>query len=389
MQTAYKFRLYPSKHQEQKLLEVLDKCRYVYNTLLSRLNEQKVIDRGQIQGDGTDLRRIEPELKKVYSKVLQYECYRLFSNLRALAQLKKKGKKVGRLRFKGKGWFKTFTYNQSGFRIIKTDKRCGRLHLSKIGDIKIRMHREIEGEVKQVSIKHYPSGKWYAFVSCEQEATIKSTNNKAIGIDLGIMNFVYDSEGKHIDHPKFLHKALVKLKAEQRMLARKKKGSKNRQKQRIRVAKVYENVKNQRDDFLHKLSRTYVDNYSFIAVEKLNIKGLIRKTYAPRNMLDASWNRFIQFLNYKAVSAGGQVVGVNPRGTTQRCSQCGRTTKKELWNRIHRCGCGLVIDRDWNSAINILQLGLGRAYTPLETGPLLSNRQVQLMNQEALSFRLG
>lgn len=381
MQRTFKFRLYPSRRQEQKLLEVLDKCRSVYNTLLGRLDEQDVIDRGQLQGDVTDLRRIMPELQSVHSKVLQMENQRLFSNLRALARLKRNGKKVGRLRFKGKGWFKTFTYNQSGFKIIETGKRCDRLHLSKIGDMPIRIHRKTKGRIKQVTVKHYPSGKWYAFICCEQEGIAKKTDDKKVGIDLGTINFVFDSEGSHIDHPKFLNKSLEKLKYEQRILSRKKRSSMNRKKQKIKIAKLYEKVCNQRDDFLHKLSRKYVDGYGFIAVENLNIRGLIKKSYNPRNMLDASWSRFLQFLAYKAVSAGCQVVEVEPRGTTEKCSRCGNIVPKKLWNRIHKCSCGLVIDRDLNSARNILQSGLERAY-PLETEPL-PIRQVQSVNQEA------
>jgi len=120
---THKFRLYPSKKHEEMLLHTLDLCRQTYNILLGELNEQKVIDRAIIQGTIPDIKICEPKFKNVYSKTLQYECYRLFSNLKALSQTKKKGNKVGGLRFKGKGWFKTFTYNQSGFKLIKTDKK--------------------------------------------------------------------------------------------------------------------------------------------------------------------------------------------------------------------------------------------------------------------------
>jgi len=380
-QISYKFRLYPSGHQEQKLLEVLDRCRFVYNKMLEGLNKQDKPNRLELQNSIPKLKEEFPELKEVYSKVLQYESYKLFSNLRALAHLKKNGKKVGRLRFKGKDWFKTMTYNQNGFKIIETGKRCQTLHLSKIGDIRIRIHRETGGKIKQITVKRYPSEKWFAFICCEAENVMKNHNNKKIGIDLGTINFVYDSENNHINHPRFLNESLEKLRQEQRILSRKKKGSVNRQKQKIKIAKLYEKVCNQRDDFLHKLSRKYVDGYGFIAIEKLDIKGLVEKSHNPRNMLDASWSRFLQFLAYKAVRAGCQVVKVEPRGTTQKCSQCGNIVPKKLWNRIHKCSCGLVIDRDLNSARNILQSGLERAY-PLETEPLPTG-QVQSMNQEA------
>ena len=135
MQTTYKFRLYPTGEQEQKLLWTLNKCRYVYNFLLSEMNQQKVIDKAQLQEMIVDLKRIEPDLKNLHSKVLQYENYRLFSNLRALSQTKKMGRKVGSMRFKGKNWFKTFSYNQSGFAIMQNQTRYDKLWLSKIGEI--------------------------------------------------------------------------------------------------------------------------------------------------------------------------------------------------------------------------------------------------------------
>lgn len=168
MQT-YKFILYPSRKQEEKLLEVLGRCRFVYNEMVKGLGKQKKPNRLKLQNSLPKLKEKHSELKKVYSKVLQYECYKLFSNLKALVILKKNGKKVGKLRFKAKGCFKTFTYNQSGFKIIKMRKRVDLLHLSKIGKIKIRMHRKIIGKIKQITIKKHRSGKWYAFVCCEQK----------------------------------------------------------------------------------------------------------------------------------------------------------------------------------------------------------------------------
>jgi len=345
MQQTYKFRVYPSKKQERKMVAVLDRCRFVYNKMLDGLNKQKKPDKNKLQNSIPKLKEKYPELKGIYSKVLQYESYKLFSNLRALSRLKKNGRKVGRLRFKGNGWFKTFTYNQSGFKLVMTGKRFQKLHLSKIGDISIRMHRDVKGNIKQIVVKRYPSGKWFAFVCVKniEQRNRKKLNKRKVGIDLGIVNFIYDSDGNRVDHPKFLNKSIEKLRKEQIKLAKKKKGSINYQKQKMKVARLHEKVLNQRDDFLHKLSRKYVDSYGFIAVEKLNIKELVTKSYNSRNMMDASWNKFLQFLNYKAESAGVQVVRVEPRGTTQRCSQCGENVPKKLWNRIHKCSCGLKI----------------------------------------------
>jgi putative transposase len=148
-----------------------------------------------------------PELKEVHSKVLQHEVYGLFSNLRALAQLKKNGKRVGRLRFKGKGWFKTFTFNQSGFELRKTGKRLDRLWLSKVGDIPIRIHREIEGNIKQIVIKRYNSGEWWGCVLVESENKPEQRPiQKAVGLDVGLEHFTTDSDGKQIENSHHLKK---------------------------------------------------------------------------------------------------------------------------------------------------------------------------------------
>lgn len=343
LQTAtYKFRLYPTQQQEQKLLQALNRCRFVYNKLLEELNKRK-INMDELQHYILALKKQYPELDTVYSKVLQHENYRLFSNMRSLAKLKANGKKVGRLRFKGKDWFKTFTYNQSGFKIIRHNTRYDRLRLAKIGEILFVMHREIEGKIKQVTIKRQTSGEWYACISAEIEtirpmtsegcrvsATQPKQSTKAVGIDLGIINYIYDSDGRQVDNPKHLDKSLKMLAKAQEQLSRKKKGSKNRLKQKIRLAKVHQKITNQRNDFLHKLSTYYIKNYAFVAVEDLNIIGLVKRSYNAKNIMDAAWSKFIIMLGYKAERAGIKLVKVRPQQTTQLCSSCGKIVKKEL-----------------------------------------------------------
>ncbi len=359
--------MYPSKEQEQKLFFVLDKCRFTYNKLLEILNKQKEINQSEIQAAIPKLKEQYPELNEIYSKTLQYECYRLFSNLRALSRLKKNGKNIGCLRFKGKDWFKTFTYNQSGFVLEIKNKKYNKLHLSKIGSLSIRTHRIINGEIKQVQIKKECSGKWFALLcihNMKEKPRVKT--NKSIGLDLGTINFIYDSDGNHIDHPMFLNKSLKRLATEQRKLFKKKKGSNNRTKQKIKVANVHETICNQRNDFLHKLSRKYVNNYDFVAAEDLDVRNIIKESYTARNIMDASWSNFLQMLKYKAESAGISFVKVNPRDTTSKCYKCGTIVKKPLYERIHKCACGLEIDRDYNAALNILKLGLDKACMPLE-----------------------
>jgi len=350
---AYKFRLYPSKEQEEKLLKTLEICRWTYNYFLSIINEsKKVPSRLKLQAELPKLKKEKPELEKVYSKVLQMVLHQLYSNLKALSKLKKNGKKVGRLRYKGK-WFKTFVYNQSGFKIIKTGKRLDKLHLSKIGDIPIRIHREIEGKVKQVIIKRYKSRKWFALVCVETESTPVPKTNRVIGIDVGVRYFLTDNDGRQIENPRFYEKTLNRIRIEQRRLSRKIRGSKNWEKQRKKLAKLYERLVNQRDDFLHKLSRFYVNNYDVIVVEDLSIRNMVRVGGGlAQSILDASWNKFMKMLSYKAEKAGRRVIKVNPRGTSK-----GLSYENPL--------------RDWISSIRILMRGWGSPDSLFERRPLL------------------
>jgi len=356
MQLTYKFRLYPREEQEQKLLWTLDKCRFVYNRMLAGLNGQRKPNKYELKRQLPFLKERYPELNGVYSQVLQSEVYRLFWNLKSLAQLRKNGKKVGRLRFKGRGWFKTFTYPQSGFKIVETGKRLNILNLSKIGNIPIRMHRKIDGRIQTLTIKREASGKWFVCISVERrDEAERKPAKKVVGLDVGLKYFLTDSDGRRIENPKFYEKSLRRIKVEHQRLSRKKKDSRNRERQRVRLARVYENLVNQRDDFLHKLSSFYAENYDLVAVENLNIKGMIKNHRLAGKILDASWGKFFQLLEFKAERAGALVVEVNPRGTSKE----------------HKHG---EIDRDYNASLNILERGLsglGQSFEPVEIEPLL------------------
>jgi len=319
VQLTYKFRLYPKTEHEERLLETLELCRQTYNYFLAQWNgKQRIPSRLELQAQLPKLKRERPELGKVYSKTLQMVLYQLYSNLRTLSRLKRNGKHVGRLRFKGKGWYKTFVYNQSGFKLIKTGKRLDLLHLSKIGDIPIRVHREVEGKVKQVIIKRHNSGKWFAYLCVEKEIKVaKRETKRVIGIDVGLKHFLTDSEGRQIENPRFYERTLERIRILQRNLSRKKKGSKNREKARVKLAKVYERLVNQRNDFLHKLSRFYVNNYDVICVEKLNIRNMVRNHNLAQRILDASWGKFIRLLHEKAERAACVVVDV-PQGVPRK-----------------------------------------------------------------------
>lgn len=340
------------------------------------MNEsEEVPSRYDLQEELPELKREWEGLRDVHSKVLQMVLKQLYDNLKSLSEKKKNGYKVGKLRYKGKGWFKTIEYNQSGFKLKKTENRLDRLQLSKIGEIPIKLHRKLEGKVKGVIIKRDKAGDWYAIFQTEQETEKTDTkeldNIEAVGIDLGIQKFIVDSDGNRIEHPKNVEKAEERLKKEQRNLSRKEKGSNNYEKQRKKVARLHKRVGNRRMDFLHKLSNAYVRKYDKIVLENLNISEMVQGEMNSKNTMDSAWRTFIQLLLYKAESAGVEVVLVDPEDTSKECSRCGVKTEKELWQREHSCpSCGYETDRDYNASINILCKGLGEGraeYTPADT----------------------
>jgi len=355
---TYKFRLYPSEEQEENLLFILEQCRWLYNKLLSIINEsEKTPPKRKMQSMLPKLKEEWPELKEVNAKTLQMVVFMLYNNLRALAELKKKGKKVGKLRYKKYGKFKSFILNQSGFNIIKTGNRLDKLYISKVGEVLIRMHRSIEGKIKQVIIKRYGSGEWFALLCVEEVETPKKEIESAVGIDLGIKRFLTDSEGRAIENPRFYEQDLERLRRVHRKLSRKKRHSNNWLKQMKRLCKVYEKIERKSDDFLHKLSRFYVDNYDLIVVEALKIENMKRNHNLSTQISDVSWSKFLRYLSYKAERAGKTVVKVSPRGTSK----------------------GLSLDdplRDYISARRILKRGLerlgqGLPFKPAERRPLL------------------
>jgi putative transposase len=295
------------------------------------------------------LRTEKPELGQVYSKVLQMVNYQLWSNIRALSALKRNGQKVGKLRFKGQ-WFKTLNYNQSGFRL-----EGKKLFLSKVEAINIKLHRSIYGQVKGVFIKRQPSGKWFAVFQVENSKANVTEVGGVVGLDVGIKHFLSESDGRQVENPKFYEKSLAGLRIAHRTLSRKKRGSKNRAKAKVKLGRAYEKVVNQRDDFLHKLSRFYVNNYDVVCVEDLNVTGMVRNHNLAQKILDASWSKFLQMLSYKAENAGRAFLKVNPRGTSRK----------------YKHG---ELDRDYNASLNILErglAGLGRPFEPVEMKPLL------------------
>ncbi|NMA09775.1 MAG: IS200/IS605 family element transposase accessory protein TnpB [Methanomicrobiales archaeon] len=395
MLLSYKYRAYPGATTETRLNSALDTCRWLYNTLLEECTTAREHGitptmRGT-QARIVTLKEENPFLKGVYSKVLQMVNYTLWSNIAALSQTRKRGRKIGKLRFKSAVRYRTINYNQSGFEI---DREHGTITFSKIGTIPFTLHRPYTGKVKGVLITRR-GDRWYVIVQAEQEVSEPKREGRSVGIDLGLTAFAADSDGAMIENPRFYEYSLKKIKKIQQSIARKKRFSKNWTKAQSKLEKVYDRITNQKGDFLHKLSRRYVDTYATIYVEDLDIKGLKENGNSPglhRSIHDASWGRFYFYLSYKAESAGTNLIKVDPRNTSQICSNCGSIVKKSLSERIHECPyCGFVADRDYNAAVNIHRSGMEQPFEPVEMIPLhhIAVMQVLSMKQEATPFRAG
>ncbi len=384
----FRYRLYPSRKQISILEDQFELCRQTHNWLLvSCRDTYKETGKTLTQFDLTKklpyLKTQRPEIAKVYSQVLQNISKRIKDAYTGFFARRRAGLKAGLPRFKKYGTYKSITYPQKGFKV-----KAKRLYLSKIGDIRINLHRELRGEIKTLTVKRMPSGRWYVCFSCIVEAQPRKHQVPDVGIDMGLNSYAVLSDGTRIENPRFYRKSEKRLAHLQRNLSRKKRGSNNRDKARLKVARLHESIGNRRTDFLHKASRKIADAYGTIYVEDLKIRNMVKNRKLAKSICDAGWGRFIGMITYKAESAGGQVIQVNPRNTTQNCSRCGEYVKKTLSTRTHECpSCGLVLDRDLNASKNVLKIGKELAESMPDgegasTQPPLVE-QVSLMKQEA------
>ena len=364
---SFKYRAYPTPEIERKLINMMEIEAKVYYKLLNYIAERRRQGMKVTQFDTQKLLKDMDEKHEVYSKALQMVNNVLWYNIKVLSELKRNGKKVGKLRHKKV--FKIVWYNQSGFRV-----EGDRLHLSKIGEIKLLLHRPIQGEVKGVIVKRSKTNKWYAIFQVEREKQPLEMTGRVVGIDLGVEKFVTTSDGDVIENPKLLDRREERIKLLQRRLARKRKGSRNHEKARVKLAKAYERLENTLNDYIHKITTWLVNNYDIVVVEKLNTREMVQSSFGRlrKHILYSKFSTFLHHLSYKAERAGRRVVEVDPGYTSQTCSRCGYRVKLALSDRVLHCpNCGLVIDRDYNASLNILRDGVGTAPLPVEGEPLL------------------
>jgi len=357
---TFKYRLRPSKNQRTQLIHTLEVCRWVYNeTLATRKNaweqEKKPLSLYDTNKLLTLWKREHPELTTVHSQVMQNVQERVDLAFKAFFCRMKAGEKPGYPRFRGYGRYDSFTFKQSGFQLLGNG-----LHLSKIGVVKIVLHRPVEGRLKTLTIQRDTVGNWYACLACEVEPKPLPCNDLAIGIDVGLESFATLSNGDRIANPRFFRQDEIALAKAQRNLSSARKGTSERTRRRKAVAHIHQRIANRRRDFAHKRSRDLVNSFGLLAFEKLHIKNMLQNHCLAKSIADAAWNQLIKYASYKAENAGRVFVLVDPCNTSKVCSAgCGTLVEKSLSVRIHACPvCGLVIDRDQNAAINILGLGL-------------------------------
>jgi putative transposase len=354
----YKYRLFPTKKQQTILNSTLEECRWLYNYFLEQRRnsweqEKKPINYHAQAVSISKLKQERKSLSEFHSQVLQNVAVRVDLAFKAFFRRVKAGEKPGYPRFKGKGRYNSFTFPQTGFEI--TDNG---LKFSKIGTIKIKLHRQPKGKIKTCTIRRSATGKWYACFSCIVEFKPLPKSDKAVGIDVGLNSFATFSDGSKIDNPRFFRKDEKDLAKVQRKLSKAEKGSPERRKRRKAVAKVHERISNRRDNFCHQEARKIVNQYGIICIEDLSVNQMVHNRCLSKSINDASWSKFAQYLSYKAENAGRVLVRVNPAYTSQICSQCGHREVKKLSDRVHHCSCcGFVCDRDHNASLNILRLG--------------------------------
>jgi putative transposase len=361
MRLSYRYRLNPTKAQRTALEGVLDACRWVYNKTLATRKE--AWEQRQESVSLYDTVKMLPAWKAehewlgcAYSATLQEVCKRVDLAFHAFFRRVKAHENPGYPRFKGKGWYDSFTFPQyeSGWRL-----EGDRLRIFKVGNVKIKLHRPIDGEIKTLTIRRDTLGNWYACFSCEVEWIAPEPSPYVVGVDMGLEKFVTLSTDIMIDNPRFFRRDEKALAKAQRRLSTLPKGTKERNKTKRVVQHIHARIANRRKDFAHKLSRYLTDVFQVICFEDLNTKGMMQLHTLAKSIGDAAWHQLIQYTTYKAESADRTVVLVDPRYTSQDCSGCGNRQKKALSERVHRCGvCNLEMDRDLNASLNILSRGL-------------------------------
>ena len=352
---AYKYRIYPNTEQKIFFAKCFGCVRFFYNKSLSDMND--------IYESTGKFKNITPaSYKSDYPFLKEVDSLAL-----ANAQLNRNiafksffSHKTGFPKFKSKRNDQSYTTNNQGSVKISDNNRY--ISIPKCPRIRIKKHRDFIGTIKSITVSRTTDNKYYISLLVESEIKPLKESNRTIGLDLGLKDLIVDSNGKKYKNHKYLTKSQNKLAKEQRKLSKMVKGSHNRNKQRIKIAKLHKKIQNQRNDYLHKLSKSIIDENQVICIEDLKVKDMEHKNKLARNITDASWSRLVAMLIYKADWYGRKVVKVpSTYPSSQLCSICGykNSITKDLAIRKWTCPkCGSIHDRDINAAKNILSKGI-------------------------------
>lgn len=372
---AYKFRIYPTEEQQSKLAQFFGAKRWIFNHFLhdnkqrflrqekhlSNYDINKIITVLKKQEETSWLRDIDDWCLKHASEDLSNAYQQFWNSLKG----KRKGPKLSPPKYKNR-------HSRQSYRTyIKVDFETGNVYLPKIKNVKCIFHRQIKGNIKTATVSKDPSGKYYVSILVEEETKILPSTKQEVGIDLGLKDLCILSTGVKFQHPEvMLAKAKLALKKQQRILSRKTKGSKNYEKQRIKVARCYERITWIRNWYYHNISSYLVQNFDAIYMENLNVKGMLQNRRLSRKIHETAWSTLVSMINYKSMKAGRtfhQIGRFVPSSKT--CSCCGHTLEKlDLGTREWTCpSCGVEHDRDLNAAINIKNFGQLDCYDQIIT----------------------
>ena len=367
MNKAYKFRLYPDKEQEILINKTFGCVRFVYNKMLSDRKDIYEIYKYNKEELKKQKQPTPAQYKVEYEWLKEVDSLALANaqmNLQSAYNNFFRDKSVGFPKFKSKKTDKnSYTTNNQGGNIrIEGIK----IKLPKLGFVKVKNHRDIPKNqiIKSCTLSKSPTGKYYVSILVEFEQSYinyKINTNNIIGLDMDMKNLYTDSQGIRAGYPRFYRLMQDKLAKEQRKLSKMQKGSSNKNKQRIKVAKLHEKISNQRKDFLHKKSRELVNQYDIIVIEDLNMKAMSQCLNLGKSVSDNGWGMFTIFLKYKLKNEGKLLIKINKwYPSSKTCNNCGNINHElTLSDREWVCtNCGCIIDRDYNAAKNIRDEGL-------------------------------